>query len=70
MYGSQIGGLNDNDNLKILTQQKKTIRKISFAHYEAHADPIFKELGILKLPDIIKMNNLLFVHRALNMFAA
>ena len=66
MYGSQIWGLNDNDNLKILTQQKKAIRKISFAHYEAHADPIFKELGILKLPDIIKMNNLLFVHRALN----
>ena len=66
MYGSQIWGLNDNDNLKILTQQKKAIRKISFAHFEAHSDPLFKELNILKLPDMMRLNNIMFVHNVLN----
>lgn len=65
-YGCQIWGLHDNDNLKILTQQKKAIRKISFAHFEAHSDPLFKELNLLRLPDIIKLNNMLFVHNVLN----
>ena len=65
-YGCQIWGLNDNDNLKILTQQKKAVRKISFAHFEAHSDPLFKELNMLKLPDTIKLNNMLFVHNVLN----
>lgn len=66
MYGSQIWGLNDNDNLKILTQQKKAIRKISFAHFEAHSAPLFKELGILQLPDIMRLNNITFVHNVMN----
>ena len=66
VYGSQIWGLVDNDNLKILTQQKKSIRKISFSHFEAHSDPLFKNLGLLKLPDIMKINNIIFVHNVLN----
>ena len=62
-YGCQ---LSDYQNLKTLTQQKKAIRKIYFAHYDAHSDPLFKELNLLKLPDIINLNNILFVHNVLN----
>ena len=66
VYGSQIWGLIDNDNFKILTQQKKAIRKISFSHFEAHSNPLFKNMGLLKLPDIMKINNIIFVHNVLN----
>ena len=66
VYGSQIWGLVENDNLKILTQQKKAIRKISFSHFEAHSGPLFKNMGLLKLPDIMKINNIIFVHSVLN----
>ena len=66
IYGSQIWGMNDNDNNKILTQQKKAIRKISFAHFEAHSNPLFKELSLLKLPEIMKISNIIFVHNVLN----
>ena len=65
-FGCQLWGMNDNDNLKTLTQQKKAIRKIYFAQFDAHSDPLFKELGLLKLPDLIKLNNIIFVHNVLN----
>ena len=40
--------------LKVL--QKKAIRCISGAKYNAHSDPIFKQLSILKFDDIYKLN--------------
>ena len=35
---------------------KKAIRCISGAKYNAHSDPIFKQLSILKFDDIYKLN--------------
>ena len=40
--------------LKVL--QKKAIRCICGAKYNAHSDPIFKQLSILKFDDIYKLN--------------
>ncbi len=36
----------------------KVVRVITFSSY----DPLFKNLGLLKLFDIIRMSNLLFMH--------
>ena len=42
------------------------MRIITFSGFQDHSNPIFKELKILKVMDVIKMNNFLFVHNALN----
>ena len=39
---------------------------MNFSGPQVHADPIFKALNILKLPDIVKLNNVIFVHDTLN----
>ena len=49
-----------------VTLQKKAVRLISFSDFQAHASPIFKSLNILKLPDIVKANNVLFTHNTIN----
>ena len=40
--------------------------KHDFSYYQADADPIFNELNLLKLMDIIKTKDVLFVHEVLN----
>lgn len=49
-----------------LILQKKAVRLITFSDSNAPSDPIFKELNILKLEDLIMSNNILFVHKTLN----
>ena len=39
---------------------------MSFAHSQEHCSPLFKELKLLKLNDIIKQSNILFTHNAIN----
>ena len=39
---------------------------MSFAHYQAHSSPLFKNLNMLKLTDIVKNSNLLFTHNTIN----
>ena len=65
-YGCQLWGQHLNPNSPTFVLQKKAVRLINFANYQAHTDPIFKELKILKVMDIIKMRNVLFVHNILN----
>ena len=43
--------------------QKAAIRIISGASYNAHTEPIFKQLKILPLPDLIHFTKLQFMHR-------
>ncbi len=38
--------------------QKKIIRILSRSKYNAHTEPIFKELKLLKLEDILKLQEL------------
>ena len=53
-YGCQLWGQKENEIDQTITLQKKAIRLITFSHYQAHSSPLFKELGLLKLTDIIK----------------
>ena len=38
---------------------------MSFVHFK-HSSPLFKDLNILKLEDVIKMNNILFTQNTVN----
>ena len=49
--------------LKPLTiHQKKAVRLICFAEFNEHSSPLFFKLGILKLSDVIFLQNALFMH--------
>jgi len=63
-YGCQLWGHGKID--QTITLQKKAIRLMTFSHYLAHTSTLFKELKLLKLPDIISMSNILFTHSTLN----
>ena len=65
-YGCQLWGQNENAIKQTITIQKKAIRLMSFAHFQEHSSPLFKDLNILKLEDVIKMNNILFTHNTVN----
>ena len=66
LYGCQLWGQELNENSQTFILQKKVIRKITFSDLTDHTSPLFKELNVLKLMDIINMSNFLFVHNALN----
>ena len=66
MYGSQIWGQYINTfNSKIFKLQNRALRIISFSNFRAEADPLYANLKILKLSDLITMQNCLFVHDTL-----
>ena len=65
-YGCQLWGGNDNTISKTFTLQKKAICLIAFKDSHEPSSPLFKELKMLKLSDIIKLNNILFTHASLN----
>lgn len=48
------------------TCQKKAIRAIACAKYNAHTDPLFKRLKLLKIKDIYENNLLKFYHKYVN----
>jgi len=59
-------GQDPNQLEKTYVLQKKAIRLITFSHYLEHSSPLFKQLKLLKLKDIIIMNNVIFTHNTLN----
>ena len=62
-YGSQVWGqslLTVADKISVL--QRKAVRLMSFSEFNAHSNPIFKDLKILKVKDNIFLQNCLFVH--------
>ena len=65
-YGCQLWGQDPNRIKQTFTLQKKCIRLMTFSHYLAHTDPLFKELNILKLYDMIRFHNIIFTHNTLN----
>ena len=55
-YGTCVwGNANEIHLNKIRIIQKKVVRIIANAEYNAHSSPLFKELNILKFDDILKM---------------
>ena len=46
----------------LIILQKRAVRLTTFSEFRAHSDPIFHDLGLLKLPDIIFLHNALFMY--------
>ena len=51
---------------RIFKLQKKIIRIISKSKYNCHTEPLFKQLGILKLEYVIKVNAAKFYYKFCN----
>lgn len=52
--------------LPITQIQKKVIRTITCSKYNAHTEPLFKRLNILKFEDLRNLNRLKFFHKFIN----
>lgn len=66
IYGIIIWGNTYKTNVKPLTVlQKKAIRIITFSPFRTHSSPHFKELNLLKFPDIVQFCTVLFMHQYL-----
>ena len=62
-YGLNIYGCANKTNLeKIIVKQKQAIRIICNAPYRAHTAPLFKELKILPLNQLIEFSRIKFMH--------
>ena len=51
---------------RVTTLQKRAIRLISRSKYNAHSEPIFKKIGLLKLEDIFHLSTLKFYFKFKN----
>ena len=66
IYGSQVWGQSITVHTeRIFRLQRKAMRIIQFADFQAPSDPIFKNKSILKLEDFIHLQNCLFVYDAI-----
>ena len=69
MYGCQIWGHSPTNTYinKIQILQNNALRLITFApDFRDHISPVYRQLNLLKLKDIIVMKNLLFIHDYFN----
>ena len=62
-YGILVWGYNSNAILKL---QKKVVRVITCAKYNAHTDPLLKQLKLLKISDIFTICKLKFYYKYIN----
>ena len=62
-YGLILWGHNCN---RILLLQKRAIRTISGAKYNAHTEPLFKKLSILRINELLKQHLLKFYYKYKN----
>ena len=51
---------------RLIKLQKKALRIISISKYNAHTDPLFKKYRILKLPHLLKLQELKCYHKYIN----
>ena len=66
IYGCQIWGQSINTfNQKVFNLQKRALRIISFADFRDDCNPLFINLKIIKLDNLIFVQNCLFVHDTL-----
>ena len=68
-YGCQVWGQTSAAISQTAILQKKAIRLMSFAPIDAPSSPLFKNLNILKLNDLITTNNIMFVHNSFNLMS-
>ena len=66
-YGCQLWGLTENTTSKpIFILQKKALRLMTFNNFQCPSSPLFSDLKILKIFDLVKSLNISFVHKFLN----
>ena len=64
IYGAIVWGNTYKSNVLPLTLlQKKAIRIITFSPPRTHSSPLFKELNLLKFPDIVHYLTVLFMYQ-------
>ena len=51
---------------RIVKLQKRAVRLITNSKYNAHTEPLFKKMNLLKFEDIFKCNALRFIYKILN----
>ena len=54
------------DHVRLTKLQKKSVRIITLSKYNAHTEPLFKRLKLLKLEDLLKLNELKFFYKYTN----
>ena len=63
IYGCNVWGLSTEGNINTIeVLQKKCVRILSFAPFKAHTNQLFIALGLLKVRDIIKCQQLKLVY--------
>ena len=63
-YGIIVWGNTYSSNLQpLIILQKKAIRIITFSDFRAHTWPIFKQLSLLKLCDVVELQTALFMYQ-------
>ena len=63
-YGIIVWGNTYSSNLQpLIILQKKAIRIITFSDFRAHTSPIFKQLSLLKLCDVVELQTALFMYQ-------
>ena len=64
-YGSQIWGQHNSAVKKIQIVQSKALRIMNFTSLRASSTPLFRKCNILKLSDIVNLQNFLFAYDSL-----
>ena len=66
-YGCQIWGQNNNELLNSIQRaQNKAMRIINFKSFKDHSEPLYKQMKILKLKDLVTFNNCIFAYDQLS----
>jgi hypothetical protein len=67
IYAIQLWSCSSNTQINsIFAMQKKAIRIVAKKKYNSHTEPIFKQLAILPLPDLVSYFKIQFMHRYVN----
>ena len=63
VYGLQTWFSDTSHISRIVSLQKQSVRLLTFSDYRSHSKPLFRMLGILRLPDLAFYLNILLVHK-------
>ena len=59
-----VQNINPNSN-RIFKLQKQCVRLLTFSDFNSHSSPLFFQLKILKLADLVKLLNILLIYKTL-----
>ena len=66
-YGCQTWAQNTNLNTsRIYKLQKSATRILTFSDFHAHSEPLFRQLNVLKISELVRLRNLILIYEALN----